>query len=120
MNSNKNKKLHRISRHKRVRAKVYGTMERPRVSVFKGNRHVFVQFIDDEAGKTVLSNKIVSDSKSKIKGTKTDKAIKIGEMLADKAKEAGISESVFDRSGFRYHGRIKAVADGLRKGGLKM
>ena len=116
----KKKQLNRTRRHKRVRATIKGTAERPRVSVFKGNRHVFVQFIDDEAGKTVLSNKIVSDSKSKIKGTKTDKAIKIGEMLADKAKEAGISKAVFDRSGFKYHGRIKAVADGLRKGGLKM
>ena len=118
--NNKIKQQNRIRRHKRVRATIKGTKERPRVSVFKGNRHVFVQFIDDEAGKTVLSNKIVSDSKSKIKGTKIDKAIKIGEMLADKAKEAGISKAVFDRSGFKYHGRIKAVADGLRKGGLKM
>ena len=115
----KKKQLNKQRRHRRVRAVIKGTAERPRVSVFKGNRHVFVQFIDDETGKTVLSNKIVSDSKSKIKGTKTDKATKIGEMLADKAKEAGISEAVFDRGSFKYHGRIKAVAEGLRKGGLK-
>ena len=116
-------------RHKRVRAKVYGTAEKPRVSVFKSNRNVFAQFIDDEAGKTVLSSKVVSDKKSKTsakggpasggKINKTEKAMKIGETLAEQAKEAGIKEVVFDRGGFKYHGRIKAVADGLRKGGIK-
>ena len=103
-----------------MRAKIVGTKERPRVSVFKSNRNIFVQFIDDGSGKTVLSSKIMSDKKNKINGTKTDKAIKIGEMLAEKAKVAEIKEVVFDRGGFKYHGRIKAVADGLRKGGLKM
>ncbi len=109
----------RISRHKRVRAKVLGTSERPRVSVFKSNKHVFVQFIDDTAGKTIISSQVVSQSKSKIKGSKTEIASKIGEMLAEKAKEAGIKEVVFDRGGFKYHGRIKSIADGLRKGGIK-
>ena len=120
MNITKNKRLHRISRHKRVRAKIMGTRERPRVSVFKSNKNVFVQFIDDEAGKTVLGSKVTSGKKSKVKETKTDKAVKTGEMIAEQAKEAGIKEAVFDRGGFKYHGRIKAVADGLRKGGLKM
>ncbi|MBI2674732.1 MAG: 50S ribosomal protein L18 [Candidatus Yanofskybacteria bacterium] len=129
MNINKNKKLHRISRHKRVRANIMGTKERPRVSVFKSNRHVFVQFIDDNSRQTVVSGKVVSSGKSKIKGgygsvpskgSKTEKAMKIGEMLAEKAKEAGIKEVIFDRGGFKYHGRIKAVADGLRKGGIKL
>ena len=115
----KKKRLNKQRRHKRVRATIKGTSERPRVSVFKSNKHVFVQFIDDEAGKTVLSSKVVANKKSKIRGTKTDKATKIGEMLAEKAKEAGIKEVVFDRGGFEYHGRIKAVADGLRKGGIK-
>lgn len=118
MNS-RNKQKHRISRHKRVRAKIVGTSERPRVSVFKSNKHIFVQFIDDKANKTIISSKIVSGGKSKIKGNKTDKAAKIGEMLAEKAKEAGIKEIIFDRGGFKYHGRVKAVAEGLRKGGLK-
>lgn len=112
------KRQHRVMRHKRVRAKILGTPERPRVSVFKSNRNVFVQFIDDTSGKTVLSSQVVSGKKSKIKGTKTDKSNKIGEMLAEKAKEKGIKEVVFDRGGFKYHGRIKAVADGLRKGGI--
>jgi large subunit ribosomal protein L18 len=119
MNS-KVKQLNKMRRHRRVRAKIVGTKERPRVSVFKSNRNIFVQFIDDESGKTVLSSKIMSDKKNEIKSTKTDKAIKIGEMLAEKAKAAEIKEVVFDRGGFKYHGRIRAVADGLRKGGLKL
>jgi|SRR3989344_2338925 len=115
-----NKRLHRISRHKRVRARILGTAERPRVSVFKSNRHVFVQLIDDKSRETILSSKIVSGIKSKLKGTKIEKSEKVGEMLAEKAKEAGIKEAVFDRGGFKYHGRVKAIADGLRKGGLKI
>ena len=117
--NNKSKQQHRISRHKRVRAKIVGTKERPRVSVFKSNNYVFVQFIDDNLNKTILSNKIISHKKTKIKGNKTDIAKKIGEMLAEKAKEIGIREAIFDRGGFKYHGRIKAIAEGLRKGGLK-
>jgi len=124
----KKKQLNRIRRHRRVRAVILGTSERPRVSVFKSNKHLFVQFIDDEKGKTVISSKVVSNKKGKIKGghgsvlskgTKTEKAAKTGEALAEKAKGVGIKEVVFDRGGFKYHGRIKAVADGLRKGGIK-
>lgn len=116
----KSKQQHRITRHYRVRAKITGTKERPRVAVFKSNRNVFVQFIDDTTRKTIISSKIVSAPKSKIKGTKTDKAALIGEILAEKAKEAGINEVVFDRGGFKFHGRIKAVAEGLKKGGIKI
>jgi|SRR3989344_4512455 len=116
----KKKQENRIRRHSRVRAKIMGTKERPRVAVFKSNKNVFVQFIDDTTGKTILSSKIVSATKDKTKETKTDKAGSVGEMLAEKAKELGISEAVFDRGGFKFHGRIKAVADGLKKGGIKM
>lgn len=119
MNKNDQKRKKRISRHRRVRAKAFGTPQKPRVAVFKSNKNVFVQFIDDEAGKTIISSKIVGDTKSKTKVNKTAKALSIGEMLADKAKAAGISEVVFDRGGFKFHGRVKAVADGLRKGGIK-
>ena len=115
----KSKQQHKISRHKRVRAKITGTQERPRVSVFKSNRNVFAQFIDDTNGKTILSSKVVSSQKTKVKGSKTDKALAVGEMLAEKAKKLGIKEVVFDRGGFKFHGRVKAVADGLRKGGIK-
>lgn len=118
--TSKKKQTNRKMRHKRVRAVIKGTKERPRVSVFKSKKHVFVQFIDDKSGKTILSNNIVSDKKSKLKGTKTDKAAKIGEALAEKAKEVGIKEVVFDRGSFKYHGRVKAIADGLRKGGIKV
>jgi|SRR3989344_961689 len=115
----KSKQLHRLARHKRVRSVIKGTTQRPRVSVFKSNKHLFIQFIDDVTGKTLLSNKVVSSSKTKTKGNKTDVATKIGEALADKAKEAGIKEIVFDRGGFKYHGRVKAFAEGLRRGGIK-
>ena len=123
----KQKAQHKISRHKRVRAKITGTSERPRVSVFKSNRNVFAQFIDDTNGKTILSSKIVSVKKTSAKGgsasggkgNKTAQALAVGEILAEKAKELGIKEVVFDRGGFKFHGRVKAVADGLRKGGIK-
>ena len=122
----KSKQLHRISRHRRVRAKIFGTKEKPRVSIFKSNRHIFVQLIDDEFGRTILSSKIISDKKSKIKGNlsagrqgKNEKATNIGKAIAEKAKNTGIREIVFDRGGYKYHGRIKALADGLRDGGLK-
>lgn len=116
MNS-KTKKINRISRHRRIRSRVLGTAQKPRVSVFKSNRHIFVQFIDDNSSKTLLSSKSVA-TKGK-KGNKTLKASEIGKMLAEKAKSAGFTEIVFDRGGFKYHGRVKALADGLREGGLK-
>ncbi len=116
----KAKRQHRLSRHKRVRAKIWGSTKKPRIAVFKSNRHVFVQFIDDSTGKTILSNKLVSTKKNKMKGNKTAKAGLIGEMLAEKAKELGITEAVFDRGGFKFHGRVKAVAEGLKKGGIKI
>jgi large subunit ribosomal protein L18 len=109
----------RIRRHKRIRALIKGTSKRPRVSVFKSNRHIFIQVIDDESGKTLLSSKVVSGSKGKSKGTKSEKATEIGKMIAEKAKAAGINEIVFDRGGYKYHGRVKALADALRTGGLK-
>lgn len=135
------RRQNRVRRHKRVRAKIKGTSERPRVAVFKSNKHIFVQFVDDTARKTILSSKIVSVKKSKMNlgvgsrsapskadadkiensvGTKTTKAHSIGEMLAEKAKKLGITEAVFDRGGFKFHGRVRAVAEGLKKGGIKI
>ncbi len=102
----------------RVRAKIKGTAKVPRVSVFRSNRHVFAQLIDDGAGKTIVSSIVKSKGKSTIKGDKTEIASAVGEMLAKKAKDAGISQAVFDRGGYKYHGRVKALAEGLRKGGL--
>jgi large subunit ribosomal protein L18 len=114
----KNTKLQLKKRRQgRIRAKISGTAETPRVAVFRSNKNIFVQFIDDVSGKTIFSNTI--GTKTKVKGAKTETAGKIGETLAQKAIEAGISKIVFDRGGYKYHGRIKALAEGLRKGGLK-
>ena len=118
----KAKRQHRLSRHKRVRAKIAGTSKRPRVAVFKSNQYTYAQVIDDETGKTLasVSNYGGKKSKSKTKTKKSDEASKIGEALAEKMKKTGITEAVFDRGGFKFHGRIKAVAEGLKKGGIKI
>lgn len=103
-------------RKKKVRAKIFGTEDRPRLSVFRSNKSIYVQVIDDTKGVTLVS---LSDKKLAKKMTKTERARKTGEELAKKAKAKKISKVVFDRGGYRYHGRIKALAEGARKGGLK-
>jgi large subunit ribosomal protein L18 len=126
----KSKKIKlRAQRHKRIRARMYGTAERPRVTVFKSPRHIFVQAVDDMLGKTIAS---VSDLKDATKlaygkladdaprGSKERIAYVLGIRIADILKKKNIERGVFDRGGFLYHGRIKAVADGLRKGGMKI
>lgn len=115
-NKLKVKKELRDRRHKRIRAKIFGTASRPRVSVFRSLKHLYVQLIDDERRVTILS---ASDSEIKEKGKKVELAEKLGELLAAKAAKNSIAEVVFDKSSYKYHGRIKAVADGARKGGLK-
>lgn len=102
-----------------MRAKIFGTKNVPRVSVFKSNKNIFVQFIDDEKGRTLLSGKGTVVSKDAAQKTKTERSAAIGETLAKEAVKAGIKKIVFDRGGFKYQGRIKALADGLRKGGLQ-
>ena len=121
----KSKRQHRISRHSRVRSKITGTSSRPRVAVFKSNQHIYVQVIDDEANKTLLSVSDIEAKKGKPSSRaqaegKSVKASEAGESLAVKMKEKGLAEAVFDRGGFKFHGRVKAVADGLRKGGIKI
>jgi len=101
-------------RHKRVRAKIQGDVNKPRLCVFRSNQHIYAQLIDDANNKTIVA---VNDSE--IKGKKTDTAKKIGLLIAEKAKEKKITEVVFDRGGYQYHGRVKALADGAREGGLK-
>lgn len=113
------KREQRKRRQKRVRAKIKGTANVPRVSVFRSNKHIFIQLVDDTTGKTLVSSVVKSAKKSTLKGTKTELAGKIGELVAQKAKESGISKVVFDRGGYKYHGRLKAVAEGLRRGELK-
>ncbi len=104
----------RKQRHKRVRAKISGTPQRPRISVFRSLKHTYAQLVDDSKGVT-----LVSANDYGVKKNKTESAFAVGEELAKKAKEKKISEVVFDRGGYLYHGRVKAVAEGARKGGLK-
>ena len=106
----------RLRRRRRVRAKVVGTAERPRVSVFRSNRGVFAQLIDDDSGRTLAS---VNWTESDLRSLKPmEQAAKAGELLAERAKAAGIESVVFDRGGYQYHGRVKALAEGAREGGL--
>ena len=107
----------RERRHKRVRAKVFGTAERPRLVVFRSNRGIEAQLVDDLEGKTVASASWLHLSKAK--GSKTDQAAEVGKLLAQRAKEAGVGSAVFDRGGYLYHGRVKALAEAAREGGLK-
>ena len=104
------RKKQRIKRHNRVRAKIKGTAEKPRASVFRSNKHILVQIIDDQAAKTLVSSIVKSTDKTKINGNKVDIAASVGETLAKKAKEIGIESVVFDRGGYKYHGRVKAIA----------
>jgi large subunit ribosomal protein L18 len=106
----------RLKRRRRVRAKVRGTAERPRVSVFRSNRGIFAQLIDDDAGRTLAA---VNWTEADLRGLKLmDQARRAGELLAERAKAAGIERAVFDRGGYRYHGRVKALAEGARDSGL--
>jgi large subunit ribosomal protein L18 len=109
------KKEQRLRRHARFIARIRGTKECPRLVVFRSNTHIYAQIIDDDARKTLVSS---SDIKAK-KGVKTESAKNIGIEIAKKAAEAKITKVVFDRNGFRYHGRVKALAEGAREGGLK-
>jgi large subunit ribosomal protein L18 len=108
----------RARRHRRVRGKVAGTAERPRLAVFRSNRGIEAQLVDDEAGRTVASASWLGLPKS-FKGVKSAQAAEVGKLLAANAKSAGIEAVVFDRGGYLYHGRVKALADGAREGGLQ-
>ena len=107
----------RLRRRRRVRAKVRGSAERPRLSVFRSNRGIFAQLIDDDSGKTVTAvNWIEADLR---KLAPMEQATRVGELLAERAKQAGVETCVFDRGGYRFHGRVRAIAEGARSGGLK-
>jgi large subunit ribosomal protein L18 len=110
------KKIKKEKRHKRIRAKIIGTKETPRLYVFRSNKHIYAQLIDDGKGKTLISAKD-TDIKKKIK--KTELATEVGKLIAKKALENKIEKIVFDRAGYKYHGRVKSLADGARQGGLK-
>ena len=106
----------RLRRRRRVRAKVRGTAERPRIAVFRSNRGIFAQLIDDDAGRTLAA---VNWTEADLRGLKPmEQATRAGALIAERAKAAGIDTAVFDRGGYRYHGRVKALAEGAREGGL--
>lgn len=106
----------RLKIKKRIRARIFGTPERPRLSVFRSNEEIYAQVIDDLSGTTIVS---ASSLKSEVKGDKKTIATEVGKKLATVAKEKGIEKVVFDRNGYLYHGRVKALADGAREGGLQ-
>jgi large subunit ribosomal protein L18 len=107
----------RMRRHKRVRGKIFGTAERPRLVVFRSNRGIEAQLVDDLEGKTLAAASWLQVKGGK--GSKTDQAAEVGKLLAQNAKKAGVETVVFDRGGYLYHGRVKALADAAREGGLK-
>lgn len=106
----------RAKRHRRVRKKVIGTAERPRLAVYRSNRHIYAQVIDDFAGKTLAAASTLSGSDG---GEPKEAAKAVGKKVAEAAKAAGITQVTFDRGGFMYHGRVQAVAEGAREGGLE-
>ena len=112
------KTVARQRRHRRVRGRISGTAERPRLAVFRSNTGIYAQLVDDLDGRTLASASWLGLGKS-FKGTKSEQAAEVGKLLAASAKQAGIEDVVFDRGGYLYHGRVKALADGAREGGLK-
>lgn len=114
----KGSRAKRITRHARIRTRVKGTSDRPRLSVFRSNRHLWLQLIDDVSGKTIISAND-TELKTKKKAARKELAAAVGELLAKKAKDKKVERAVFDRGGYLYHGLIREVAEGARKGGLK-
>ena len=111
---------HRVRRHRRVRKKVTGTAARPRLAVFRSNKHIYVQAIDDQARRTIVS---ASTVEADLRGGSTatvEAAKQVGKLVGERAKAAGIETVVFDRGGFKYHGRVAAIADGAREAGLEL
>ena len=107
----------RLRRRRRVRARIRGNAERPRLSVYRSNRGVFAQLIDDDAGRTLAAVSWTEPELRKLDSM--DQAKRVGELLADRAKAAGVETCVFDRGGYRFHGRVAAIAEGAREGGLR-
>jgi large subunit ribosomal protein L18 len=110
----------RTRRHIRVRKKLAGIAVRPRLAVFRSLQHIYAQIIDDQSGHTLVSASTLEPSvRTDISGTKSERAERIGKLLAERAREKGVSQVVFDRGGFLYHGRVKSLAEGARAGGLQ-
>ena len=109
----------RERRKRRIRKKISGETVRPRISVFRSSKHIYVQAIDDSKGATVATASTLTEGVKGVEGTKTDEATAVGKAIAKALLEKGISEVIFDRNGYLYHGRVKALAEGAREGGLK-
>lgn len=118
MSSSNTRKASRIARHARVRRKVLGNADRPRLSVFRSVKQIYGQVIDDTLGRTMVSSSSLTLNNS-ASGTKTEIAKQVGSEIARRAKEAGVTRVVFDRGGYKFHGRVKALADAARAGGLE-
>ncbi len=110
----------RLARKKRIRKKIFGVKNKPRISVFRSNKHIYAQAIDDESGTTLVSSCDIKLPKIGKKTTKLTKAYEVGLELSKKLKELKIEKAVFDRSGYKFHGRVKKIAQGLRDGGIKV
>ncbi|HVL81112.1 MAG TPA: 50S ribosomal protein L18 [Actinomycetota bacterium] len=112
------RRVARLRRHRRVRKRVVGSVERPRLVVFRSARHIYAQVIDDVAGRTLASASTLDSDLRGQKGPKSDSAKRVGALLAQRAKAAGITKVMFDRGGYAYHGRVASLAEGAREGGL--
>lgn len=110
----------RLRIKRRIRKKISGTTATPRMSVFRSNKQIYVQIVDDATNKTIVAASSKDKALEGKEGNKSDQAASVGELIASKAKEAGITKVVFDRNGYLYHGRIKSLADAARKGGLNL
>jgi large subunit ribosomal protein L18 len=114
------KRASRERRHRRVRRKIRGAAERPRLAVYRSNRHIYAQLVDDDAGRTVASASSVEADVQGAAGDKKATAKVVGQLIAQRAKDAGVERAVFDRGGRLYHGRVRSLAEGAREGGLRL
>ena len=114
------KRVARLRRHRRVRKRIGGTPQRPRLAVFRSNRHIYAQLIDDADARTLAAASDLDEEAKAGSGAKTDRAKAVGALLARRAKEAGVEQAVFDRGGRLYHGRVASLAEGAREGGLSI
>lgn len=112
------RRVARLRRHRRVRKRIFGTPERPRLTVFRSVRHIYAQVIDDTGGHTLAAASTVEPSLREADGSKTDLAKRVGALVAERAREARVERVAFDRGGYAYHGRVAALAEGAREGGL--
>jgi large subunit ribosomal protein L18 len=114
------KRAGRVRRHARVRRKIRGVAERPRLAVYRSNRHIYAQLVDDQAGRTLASASSLDSDAQGAEGDKKASAKVVGRLIAKRAKEAGVDRAVFDRGGRLYHGRVQSLAEGAREGGLAL